>query len=49
MSKSEKPFTDEIVSCIFITAEGIAAESVKNRATENYPVIERSTEYLQEN
>ncbi len=29
MSKSEKPFTDEIVSCIFITAEGIAAESVK--------------------
>lgn len=29
ISKSEKPFTDEIVSCIFITAEGIAAESVK--------------------
>ena len=29
MSKSENPFTDEIVSCIFITAEGIAAESVK--------------------
>ena len=29
ISKLEKPFTDEIVSCIFITAEGIAAESVK--------------------
>ena len=29
IAQAERPFTDEIVSCIFITAEGIAAESVK--------------------
>lgn len=29
ISVAERPFTDEIVSCIFITAEGIAAEGIK--------------------
>lgn len=36
ISEAEKPFTDEIVSCIFITAEGIAAESVKKSSDRKF-------------